>query len=236
MSATMIQSTNSTIAVFAMLTFLLAGPAVANQYGNPTAYRLEGVTLKQTKFSGEPALQIAMPASRFQDPEREKLTDRRFMAWLPIPFKDGTVEVDLASTLAPDAPAYARGFLGVSFRIGENGTFENIYLRPVNSGVTDQVRRNHTIQYFAYPDYPFTRLRSESPEKYETWADIALDQWTHVKITVLGSEARLYLNHAVRPSFVVTDLKLGPDARGGIGIWIESGTVGYFKGLSISPH
>jgi hypothetical protein len=51
--------------------------------------------------------------------------------------------VDLASDLAADAPAYARGFVGLAFRIDAAGRFENIYLRPTNSTAADQVRRNH---------------------------------------------------------------------------------------------
>lgn len=65
------------------------------------------------------------------------------MAWLPVDFKDGSIEVDVASDLASDAPAYARGFIGVSFRIDSQARFESIYLRPTNSQADDQIRRNH---------------------------------------------------------------------------------------------
>jgi hypothetical protein len=77
------------------------------------------------------------------------------MAWLPLDFGDGTIDVEVASDLASDAPAYARGFIGLAYRIDAQGRFENIYLRPTNSTAPDQVRRNHTIQYAAYPDFRF---------------------------------------------------------------------------------
>lgn len=32
------------------------------------------------------------------------------MAWLPLDFHNGSIDVEVASTLAMDAPAYARGF------------------------------------------------------------------------------------------------------------------------------
>jgi len=67
-----------------------------------------------------------MPSSAYQDPTKERLTDRNFLAWLPMDFHDGTIEVDIASDMAPDAPSYARGFVGVSFRIDRAGRFENI--------------------------------------------------------------------------------------------------------------
>jgi hypothetical protein len=198
-------------------------------------FRLEGVTLKETTYKGDPALEMRMPSSAFQDPTKEVLTDRTFMAWLPVDFHDGTIEVDVASELTPDAPGYARGFIGVSFRIGSDLKFENIYLRPTNSVADDQLRRNHSVQYFAYPDYVFHHLRKEAPEVYETYADIDLGRWIHMKIVVSGARAELYLDHHKRPAFIVKDLKLGASHRGGVGIWIESGTIAYFRNLRVTP-
>ena len=86
-----------------------------------------------------------MPAAAVQDPPREQVSDRDFMAWLPIDFHDGPIGVDLASEIEPDAPGYARGFIGIAFRIGGAGRFESIYLRPTNSVAGDQVRRNHRV-------------------------------------------------------------------------------------------
>ena len=95
------------------------------------------------------------------------------------------------------------------------------------------MRRNHTIQYAAYPDFTFVRLRKEEPEKYESYVDIPLEEWIHMRIEVLGSLAKLFVDGAARPSLVVSDLKLGARQRGGVGFWIESGTIGYFSGLKI---
>jgi hypothetical protein len=87
--------------------------------------------------------------------------------------------------------------------------FENIYLRPYNAIADDQIRRNHTIQYFAYPDYVFHRLRKESPEKYKIYADISPRRWIHMRVVVSGDHAKLYLNHKGDPSLLVDGLKLG---------------------------
>jgi hypothetical protein len=122
----------------------------------------------------------------------------------------------------------------VSFRIQPDGSFENIYLRPTNSQSQDQVRRNHSVQYFAYPDFRFDRLRKEAPERYETYADIKPGEWMHMEIVVTGHHATLYLNNNPTPALMVNDLKLGSSAQGGVGIWIESGTVAWFKDLKIT--
>jgi hypothetical protein len=81
----------------------------------------------------------------------------------------------------------------------------------------------------------FSRLRKESPEAYEAYADIAPGRWIHMRITVEGQRARLYLDKLERPALVVNDMKLGPDQWGGVGIWLETGTVAYFRNLRIAP-
>lgn len=198
-------------------------------------FKLQGVSLDQATYRGREAIRITMPSSASQDPTREALTDRDFMAWQGLDFRDGSIEVDVASVLSPDAPAYARGFIGLTFRIDGSNRFESIYLRPTNSRADDQVRRNRTIQYVAYPDFPFPRLRHEEPGKYETYVDIDLGEWIKLRVEVKGAEARLYINDAPRPAFIVTDMKLGAQQRGGVGCWIEAGTIGYFSGLRVTP-
>lgn len=196
-------------------------------------YVLSGVSLRSNTHLGEHAFEIRMPPSSYQDPRMEKLADRNFMAWLPVDFGDGSIEVDVSSDLAADAPDYARGFVGFAYRIDEKGRFENIYLRPTNSTAEDQIRRNHTVQYAAYPDFQFDQLRSKSPEKYETYADISTGRWIHMRLLVSGTRAELYLDHSPRAAFIVKDMKLSASQRGGVGIWIESGTVANFRNLRI---
>jgi hypothetical protein len=68
-------------------------------------------------------------------------------------FSNGTIEIKVLSRLLKNAPEFAKGFIGVAFRINDSNTkYESIYLRPVNARVDDQVRRNHSIQYYSYPD------------------------------------------------------------------------------------
>jgi hypothetical protein len=194
------------------------------------------VIVEKAHYKARDAIRVSMSSDSYQDIRTDRLTDRPFLAWLPVDFSNGTIEIDVASTLADDAPEYARGFIGLGFRIDDDLRFEGLYLRPVNSRVDDQVRRNHTTQYFSHPDYDFARLRVEAPERYESYVDICLDQWIHLKIVVCESNARLYVNGAEQAALIVTDLKLGPLQRGGVGLWIESGTVGYFSNLSITAE
>jgi hypothetical protein len=152
-----------------------------------------------------------------------------------VDFQDGTIEVKVLSRLLKTARASDRGFIGVAFRINENNTrFEAIYLRPTNGRAGDQIRRNHSIQYFSYPDFKFDRLRKESPEKYETYADMGLNEWITMRIEVKGKQANLFLNDNKQPSLVVNDLKLEENVSGALGLFVDVGTEGYFREMKVT--
>ena len=148
-------------------------------------------------------------------------------------FHDGSIAVELAGLPSSSAAAAggARGFIGVAFRL-QNGQFEYIYLRPTNGRADDQVRRNHSTQYSAHPNFSFAAARAQAPEKYESYVDLEPGVWTRYRITVEGTKARLYVHGAEQPCLVVNDLKLG-DSTGGVALWIGPGTEGYFSGLEI---
>jgi len=154
-------------------------------------------------------------------------------------FLDGTIEVDLLSRVDPKAwffvRWFARGFVGLAFRADRDlGRFESLYLRPANGRVEDEDRRAHVVQYFSYPDWDFSRFRKESPGDYEGEANIGLDEWIHVRIEVRGDHAELFINEGEQPVLVVNDLKHGPDQRGGIGLWVDAGTIALFSNLTIT--
>jgi hypothetical protein len=84
-------------------------------------------------------------------------------------FHDGTIEIAVAGAPRADAPADSRGFIGIGFRTGPHGTWSEIfYLRPTNGRADDQLRRNHSVQYMCDPEFPWNRLRQESPGVYES--------------------------------------------------------------------
>jgi hypothetical protein len=148
-------------------------------------------------------------------------------------FKDGTIEAEVAGMPVVGAPADARGFIGIAFRVAGHGAkFECIYLRPTNGRAEDQLRRNHSVQYVSYPDYSWKKLRTEYPGVYESYADIEAGAWTKIKIVVAGTKAKLYVNGAEQPCLIVNDLKLG-ESRGQIALWTTVETDGYFSNLTV---
>jgi hypothetical protein len=206
----------------AALSILCAVPVAAQ-----TVERLEGrnVVIVATTFKGRSAVQVVAAADA---PNASSLAIVK-----DATFRDGTIEVDLAGQPAALAGEGARGFIGIAFRLQDDGAYEYIYLRPTNGRADDQVRRNHSTQYSAHPDFDFARSRKEAPEKYESYVDLQPGAWTRYRIEVEGARARLYVHGAAQPCLIVNDLKHEPRA-GGVALWVGPGTEGYFANLTIT--
>ena len=175
----------------------------------------------------------------YQGKEATRLTDRDGGGGLAIikgpSFKDGAIEVELAGKPGARAFAEARGFVGIAFRVQNGGLkYECIYMRPTNGRADDMLRRNHSTQYVSEPDWPWERLRKESPGVYESYVNLETGAWTKYKIVVKGTRAELYVHEAPQPCLIVKDLKLGESA-GAVALWVGPGTDAYFANLKITP-
>ena len=150
-------------------------------------------------------------------------------------FEDGVIEAELTGDALPGTPDTVRGFTGIAFRVAPDGTkYECFYLRPKNGRSEDQAQRNHSTQYISVPDFPWQKLRAETPSKYESYVDLTPGAWIKVKIEVQGDKARLYVNGAAQPTLIVNDLKHGR-SKGAIGLWIGPGVVAHFANLTVTP-
>lgn len=186
------------------------------------------VLMKVVELDGKKAIRVT------KDPAVTKDDEATFVRINDLSFRDGTIEVNVLSRLLPDAPAHARGFIGVAFRISEkNERFECIYIRPTNGRAEQQLRRNRSVQYFSFPDFKYDRLRKESAGEYESYADMGLNEWIRLRIEVKGSRAKLFINNQAHPSLLVNDLKLGENTNGAIGLFVDIGTEGFFTDLTI---
>jgi hypothetical protein len=211
-----------------MIIPLLLLPAIS-AYGQ--SFTWHKLIATEVTFKGKSAYHLKAASSA--DPAAEE-----HLAILPGTegFSNGTIEVDVTGEPAPGVGGGARGFVGVAFRVQpDRKTYDCFYVRPTNGRADDQERRNHSVQYISHPQFTWSKLRQETPSRYEAYADMQPREWIHLKIEVNGDKARFYVNGAVQPTLIVNDVKSGATAKGSVAIWLEGTTVGHFSGLRVTP-
>jgi hypothetical protein len=202
-------------------------------------FELHNVTGEIIKFEGKNVLKIErdLKAIPFDSTRIEATVDEPHYARLVglNDFENGTIEVKMYSQLKNPAPySGIAGFIGVFFRVKEDDSaFEGIYLRPKVGRAANQKFRNHAVQYFSYPHAKFDTLRKTAPFKYEGSAPVALNEWITMRIEVNGETAEMFINNLKYSSFIV-DKMLGKTKKGFVGLYVDIGTIGYFKDLKVT--
>jgi hypothetical protein len=225
------------ILIFALALCATATVGQRLTLGNHT-FELKNVRGSIIEFQGEKVLKVErdLNAIPFDVNRLEATVDEPHYAKLAnLDFENGTIEVKMYSQIQDPSPfQHAQGFIGIAFRTAENDeAFECIYLRPKVGRSDNQLFRNRTVQYFAYPDHKFQTLRQSNPGKYETAAPVNLHEWITMRIEVEGKRAEMFINDE-RYSTLVVDQMLSVSGHGGIALFVDIGTIGYFKDLKVT--
>ena len=224
------------------LFFFILGICTFCSFGQEIVFqkqKFEGknVTTSVIKLNGEDVIKVErdLKALPFDVNRLEATVDEpTYVKLKDLDFQNGVIEVKMLAQIQDPSPfKSAQGFIGVAFRINEfDSEYESIYLRPRVGRSDNQLARNHTVQYYAYPDYKFDRLRKDSPGMYETTAPVDINEWITMRIEVTGEKAYLYINDTKYSTFVVEKMK-GKTTHGSIALWVDIGTIGYFKDLKV---
>jgi hypothetical protein len=208
---------------------------------SPSGLRLHNVTAQAVTHAGRRGVRVTMAPEEPRRPGGQPTAPQAQLEQLAVidgtDFSSGVIEAEIAGAPAPGAPAGARGFVGIAFRVQPDmRTYDAFYLRPTNGRADDQLRRNHSAQYISHPGWTWSRLREETPGKYEAYVDLVPDAWTRIRIEVRGDTARLYVHEQQQPTLVVNDVKTGARARGAIALWVDAVTVAHFRNLRVTPR
>ena len=224
-----------------ILAAILAPSGVAAQSSSPLdcdkGLQAHKVTVDRVSYRGRKAVRVrSLPSADAAYDTQKSGTGGGIVVLDRTSFHNGTIDVDVAGKPQANAPALARGFVGIAFRVPRDAsTYDYVYIRPTNARADDQERRNHSTQYASFPNYEWLKLRTEFPGKYESYTDLIPGEWTHLKIEIHGVKMRLYVNGVSQPTLLVNDLKLG-DRSGAVGLWIGVGTEAYFANLRLRPN
>ena len=212
-----------------LLPAVTAGQARQFALESTQGLRLHNVSAEPATLQGKKGLRLTLQAGAQADVEQLAVIEG-------LVFSSGVIEAELAGAPAPGAGEGARGFVGVAFRAQDDlKAYDAFYLRPTNGRAEDQERRNHAVQYISHPEWPWPRLRKETPSRYEAYVDLMPGVWTKIKIDVRGDRARLYVHDNEQPTLIVNDVKTGAAGKGSVALWLGPGTVAHFRSLSVTP-
>lgn len=239
---------NQRVTIFAIsfLVSLFPGPAWSQATRvalTPTdGLRVHNVTAHTVTFKGHAAVRLTVAPEVSQRPEyvAGQIEPEAF-AWINgLQFSNGSIEADVAGSPAEGTYPGARGFVGVAFRLQADRpsdrpqAYDAFYLRPTNGRAEDQERRSHSVQYISHPEWTWSRLRRETPSRYESYVDLEPDTWTKIRIEVRGAQAKFYVHDQPQPALIVNDVKSGRSASGSVALWIGPGTVAHFRNLVVT--
>ncbi|MCO4239523.1 family 16 glycoside hydrolase [Pseudarthrobacter raffinosi] len=201
----------------------------------PAGASLNSVTAESVSVAGRQALRIELTDAAASGVPGIDYIDQPTFVLIPADFENGTVEVDVLSRLSANAPDFARAFAGLAYRITDSlDSFEAVYIRPLNGAKVDPPgpRIDRAVQYFAYPEWKYERLREEYPDgRYESGADIGPDEWIRLRIEVQDRSLRVMIDGT--KILDLTETKAQP-ASGSVGLFVDIGTVAFFSNLSVA--
>ena len=189
---------------------------------------ISAATLSAAQAQTSQALSVPADSSRWELQEQAKVTEYQGRKSLLLnggaatlkdfEMRDGVIDVDVATTAI-------RGFFGIQFRLDKDGSNgEWIYLRPHNSGLPDALQYTPVLNTGAnwqiYNGAGFTAA-----------VDIPRDVWFHLRVEVVGAQAKLYVRDMDKPALVMTDLKSGLQ-KGQVALHVLAGAT-YFSNFEI---
>ena len=145
-----------------------------------------------------------------------------------LKFSEGTLEIDLRGAGPREA-----SFLGLAFGVADAKTFEAVYFRPFRFVDGDPDARSHAVQYVAWPEYTWEKLRKDKPGAYEAAIQPVPDPagWFHAHIVITKQKVSVSVDGSAKPCLVVD--RLGR-RQGDVGLWVDS-MPGAFRNRRIQP-
>ena len=192
---------------------LQSSAAAENSHTRPAAPEVLSVPVDSPRWD----LQGEAKAAEYQG-RKCLLLDGGAAVLKDFEMRDGIIDVD-ASTPA------SRGFFGIQFRIANDGAnAEWVYLRQHKSGLPDAMQYtpvlNTGLNWQIYNGQGFTGA-----------VDIPKDAWFHLRLEVVGAQAKLYVKNMEEPALVMNDLKSGIQ-KGQVALAVLTGAT-YFSNFEL---
>lgn len=203
----------------------------------PVGATLRSVTATPAEVAGRKALRVELTDAASTGKPGVDFGDMPTFVIIPANARNATISFDMLSRRNGKGPADARAFAGLAYRVTQGGErFESVYLRPLNGRklTPPAPRDKRAIQYFAYPDWKFDRLRKDYPDgRYEAGADVAADEWIAVRVDFDDRRLKVFVNGKEELSLNET---MAEPVAGDVGLFVDIGSEAFFANLTIAPR
>lgn len=132
-----------------------------------------------------------------------------------IEFENGVIEFDLAVSGATTYP-------GIAFRMEGDDRFERVYIRPHRAG-----RYPDAVQYTPTMN-GIEEWQLCNGAGFTAGVECPPDRWIPVRLEVKGTQARVFVNGAERPTLEIHELRRGL-SKGGIALVGENNAKAHFS-------
>lgn len=154
------------------------------------------------------------------------------IVWLPIDnLSTGSFTLEVRGK-----DEFQKSFVGLAFNGQNDSTYEAVYCRPFNFLAADSVRRIHSIQYIAHPEFTWKKLRDERNAEFENAIQFPPEpnNWFSMTIHVTDTEVIALINGNANPALKVNRLRTAKSGK--IGIFLGAGSGGDFRKLVFSGN
>ncbi|HVS00093.1 MAG TPA: hypothetical protein VMW27_25935 [Thermoanaerobaculia bacterium] len=134
-------------------------------------------------------------------------------------FADGAIEFDVAFS-------GERGFMGGVWRVQDAKNYEELYLRPHQSGNQDATQYTPVFR-------DVSGWQLYHGERYTVPVVHRFDAWTRVRIVFAGSRAEVYVGGMEEPVLCIDELKRGVEP-GGVGVSVSDFAPAHFSNFSFT--
>lgn len=145
-----------------------------------------------------------------------------------VDFESGSIEIDLLGENNP-----GKCFIGIAFNIEDSETYEAVYFRPFNFVATEQIRKDHMVQYICHPEHTWYSLREKRTGEFEDELPEPPDpdDWFRARIKVTEENVKVFLYGEEKPVLKVE--RLNKTSSNKIGLWCGHGSSGRYRNLVI---
>lgn len=219
-------------ALIPLLAFLAAAPGCTLQQGTVTDLTriADGKTWKTAHATTQVLTVDGKQAVRLQAQGDSASGIAGLSVAGGVEFTTGVIEVDLKGKNIRQ-----QSFLGVAFNVAGERTFEAVYFRPFNFNAAEPFRQR-AVQYIAWPEYTWEKLRKAHPGQFEQPVNPVPDPnaWFHARVEVAEEQVRVFVDAAQTPSLVVKRLAKGNIKRP-VGLFVDVAE-GLYANLEIKPN